>query len=199
MNSWNEEIKKELGGCGTDVFIGHNVMFTDPKAVFLGNRVRIDPFTLITAGLVTGNNIQICSHVVMIGGGQKVIMGDWTFAAYGSKIITASEDQNGDFGPVNNFWGENKVNRGDVTLKNFSGISADVIVMSGVTIPEGCTIGAQSLVYRDRDLLPWSVFWGNPLKFRKNRNKESVIAFSKDPDFLKRTNFKRHLYFDEGG
>jgi hypothetical protein len=31
MIGWNEEIKKELGSCGTNVFIGHNVVFTNPK------------------------------------------------------------------------------------------------------------------------------------------------------------------------
>lgn len=185
MIGWNEEIKKELGGCGEEVYIGHNVVFTNPKEVFLGNRVRIDPFTLITTGLETGDNVQICSHVSLIGGGQKVRMGSWTFVAYGSKLICASEDQNGDFGPVNNFWGKNLVNRGDIMIGDFGGVSADVIVMPGVTIPEGCTIGAKSLVYRDRDLVPWSIFWGIPAVFKKYRNKDSILTLANDPSFLR--------------
>jgi hypothetical protein len=30
------------------------------------------------------------------------------------------------------------------------------------------------------------VYLGNPLNFHKKRNKENVIKFSKDPDFLKK-------------
>lgn len=190
MNNWNEDIKKELGGCGSDVFIGHNVIFINPEKVFLGDRVRIDPFTLITTGLKTGNNVQICAQTCLIGGGEETVhMGDWTFAAYGSKLICASEDQNGDYGPVNNFWGKNKVNRGDIIIERFAGVSADVVVMPGITIPEGCTIGAKSLVYRDRDLIPWSIFWGVPAKFKKNRNKQKILKLAKDRDFLKRYEF----------
>ena len=51
MLGWNEEIKKHLGGCGENVKIAHNVMFTQPQNVFLGDNVRIDPFSLITCKL----------------------------------------------------------------------------------------------------------------------------------------------------
>ena len=48
MIGWNEEIKKELGYCGNNVVIGHNVIFTNPKKVILGDNFRIDQFCLIT-------------------------------------------------------------------------------------------------------------------------------------------------------
>ena len=48
MVGWNEEIKKELKYCGEDVYIGHNTILTCPSEVSLMDRVRIDPFCLIT-------------------------------------------------------------------------------------------------------------------------------------------------------
>jgi acetyltransferase-like isoleucine patch superfamily enzyme len=51
MIGWNEDIKKELGYCGDNVFIGHNVVFTNPKNVILGDNVRNHPFCLITTAL----------------------------------------------------------------------------------------------------------------------------------------------------
>ena len=186
MIGWNEEIKKELGGCGENVFIGHYTIFTNPSKVFLGDNVRIDPFCSITTALVTGNNVQICSHAVLGGGAQqKITIGDWCFIGYGSKLFTASEDYSGDYGPVNEFWGNNKIFRGNIKFNNFSGIASDVMVMPGVEIPEGCTIGAKSFVYKSKELAEWAVYLGNPLKFHKNRNKENVIRLSSDPDFLK--------------
>jgi acetyltransferase-like isoleucine patch superfamily enzyme len=186
MVGWNEEIKKSLGSCGTNVFIGHNVVFTNPSKVHLGNNVRIDPFTLITTSLKTGDNIQICSHSVLGGGNQHTItLGDWCFIGYGSKLFCASEDYSGEFGPVNEFWGNNKIFRGDITFNNYSGIASDVMVLPGVILPEGCTVGAKSFVYTKNKLQPWKVFVGNPLQYHKDRNKDNVIKLSKDLNFIK--------------
>jgi galactoside O-acetyltransferase len=186
MIGWNEEIKKELGSYGENVFIGHSVIFTNPKNVHLGNNVRIDPFSIITTALRTGDNIQICTHTVLGGGSNHtIVLGDWVFIGYGSKLFCASEDYSGDYGPVNEYWGNNKIFRGDITFKNYSGIASDVMVMPGVTIPEGCTVGAKSFIYTKNILQPWAVFLGQPVKFFKARNKENVLKFSKDPNFTK--------------
>lgn len=186
MIGWNEEIKKELGSCGENVFIGNHVIFTNPKNVHLGNNVRIDPFTLVTTALETGDNIQICSHTVLGGGSKhKITLGDWVFIGYGSKLFCASEDYSGDFGPVNEYWGNNKIFRGDITFENYSGIASDVMVMPGVKIPEGCTVGAKSFIYSKNILEPWNVYIGNPLALHKPRNKENVIKLAKDPNFIK--------------
>ena len=179
--SWNESIKKHLKHCGSNVFIGYNTIFTNPSEVVLGDNVRIDPFCLLTTSLEVGNNVQICSHAVLGGGSkQKITLGDWTFIGYGSKLFCASEDYSGFYGPVNDFWGHNKVYRGDITFSNYSGIASDVIVMPGATLPEGCTIGAKSFVYRTDELRPWSVWVGNPLKVHKPRCKDKVIELAKE-------------------
>jgi galactoside O-acetyltransferase len=186
MIGWNEEIKKELGYCGNNVMIGHNVIFTNPKKVILGDNVRIDPFCLITTELEVGSYAQICSHAVLGGGSQhKITLGKWNFIGYGSKLFCASEDYSGEFGPVNEYWGGNRIFRGDITFKDFSGIASDVMVLPGVSFPEGCTIGAKSFVYSNIELKEWSIYIGNPLLFHKNRNKENIIKFSNDENFLK--------------
>ena len=188
MVGWNEEIKKEFESCGNNVFIGHNVIFTNPKNVHLGNNVRIDPFTLITTALETGDNIQICSHAVLGGGSQhKITLGDWCFIGYGSKLFCASEDYSGDEGPVNEFWGRNKIYRGDIVFNSYAGIASDVMVMPGVTLPEGCTVGAKSFIYTKNDLTPWAVWIGNPVKLHKERNKERILELSQSSDFCKYT------------
>jgi acetyltransferase-like isoleucine patch superfamily enzyme len=59
------------------------------------------------------------------------------------------------------------------------------MVFPGITIPEGCTIGAKSLIHSKNELKEWSIYLGNPLQFHKERNKENVIGLSNDPNFLK--------------
>lgn len=174
---WNEEIKKELGSCGKNVFIGNYTIFTNPKEVHLDDNVRIDPFCLITTGLKVGKYVQICSHSVLGGGKeQQIEMGDWTFIGYGSQLFTASEDYSGDYGPVNNFWGKNRVFRGNIKFNNYSGIASQGVIMPGVELPEGCLIGAQSFVYQIPPFAAWCVFKGNPLHFHKQRNQNAVLT-----------------------
>ena len=186
MLGWNEDIKKELGGCGEKVFIGHNVLFANPQKVFLGNKVRIDPFTFITTGLETGDNIQICAYAMLSGGAQHTIkLGNWSFIGYGSKLFCASEDYSGAHGPVNEFWGNNEIRRGDIQFLDYAGIASEVMVFPSVTLPEGCCIGAQSFIHTKNDLAPWSVWMGNPPKLFKMRDKDTVIKLSNDPLFLK--------------
>ena len=186
MLGWNEGIKKHLGACGNNVFIGHNVLFANPGDVYLDDNVRIDPFTWITTGLKIGKNVQICSHAVLGGGGQHPItLGDWCFIGYGSKLFCASEDYSGDFGPVNEFWGNNKIFRGDIIFRDYSGIASDVMVFPNVILPEGCTVGAKSFVYTKHHLKPWGVYIGNPPVFHKHRNRENVIRLSRDINFIK--------------
>ena len=176
---WNESIKKELKYCGSEVLIGECVFFTNPSGVVLNDRVRIDPFSLITTGLEVGSNVQICSHTVLGGGAKHTIyLGDWTFIGYGSKLFCGSESYNGDTGPVNEFWNKhNKIYRGDIKFNKYSGVASDVIVMPGVSLPTGCCIGAKSFVYSDKDLEEFSIYIGNPLKFHKKRNKEEILKY----------------------
>ena len=186
MIGWNEEIKKELGYCGENVFIGHHTIFTNHKKVILHDNVRIDPFCLITTELEVGNYAQICSHAVLGGGAKhKITLGKWNFIVYGSKLFCASEDYSGEFGPVNEFWGDNKIFRGNISFSDYSGIASDVMILPGVTLPEGCTIGAKSFVHTKSELKEWSVFVGNPLKFFKSRFKENVISLANNKDFIK--------------
>lgn len=183
---WNEEIKKELGYCGEKVFIGHNVLFANPKNVFIEDRVRIDPFTFITTGLVVGANSHICAYAMLGGGAQHTIrLEGWNFIGYGSKLFCASEDYSGEHGPVNEFWGSNEIRRGDIVFKRYSGVASDVIVFPGVYLPEGCCIGAKSLIHTKDFLDSWSVYIGNPLKFHKDRNRETVTRLAEDTNFLK--------------
>lgn len=157
--SWNEEIKKSLASCGENVFIGHNTIIINPENVHLDDNVRIDPFCLITTSLKVGKYSQIMSHAVLSGGKSSLItLEGGNFIGYGSKLFCASEDYSAKEGLVNDFWFHNKIFKGDITFKKYSGIASDVMVMNGITLPEGCTIGAKSFVYTTQHLIEWSVY-----------------------------------------
>lgn len=179
---WNEEIKKDLKYCGENVKIGHNVIFTNPGNVHLGNNVRIDPFTLITAGLHTGNYIHICSHNILGGSHNTIYLKDWTTISYHCQLFTSSDDYSGDSGPVNEYWFKNKTNSGDIIFEEHSGIASNVMIFPNIILPEGCRIGANSAVYKQIEFEPWSIYIGNPAKLKSFRNKDKVYELLKDKD-----------------
>lgn len=56
-----------------------------------------------------------------------------------------------------------------IVIKDFSWVCANCFVMMGVTIEEGCIIGATASLFKSTE--PWGVYGGNPAK----RIKERVI------------------------
>ena len=54
-----------------------------------------------------------------------------------------------------------------IVIKDFSWVCANCFVMMGVTIEEGCIIGATSSLFKSTE--PWGVYGGNPAKFIKKR------------------------------
>jgi acetyltransferase-like isoleucine patch superfamily enzyme len=183
---WNDAIKKEFAYCGEQVFVGHNVLFAYPEKVFIEDRVRIDPFTFITTGLKVGSNSFISAFSMLGGGAQHTItLEGWNVVGYGAKLFCASEDYSGEHGPVNEYWGHNEIRRGDITLKKYSVVASDVMVFPGVTVPEGCCVGAKSFIHTKAVLEPWTVMIGNPPIIHRHRNKAMIIAADNDPTFLK--------------
>jgi acetyltransferase-like isoleucine patch superfamily enzyme len=172
MLGWNEEIKSQFKSCGENVLIGHNVMFARPELVELGNNVRIDPFTYVGGGLVTGDNIQICSHNTFPGK-HTIHLHGWNFVAYGCKLITGSEDFTGNFGPVNDYWGENKVYEEDIHFEKYSGVCSDCLVMPGARLLEGVVFGAKSFVSKNNAAKPYELWIAN--RKHADRNKIEIL------------------------
>lgn len=171
MLGWDEDIKSRLGGCGTNVFIGKYCSFAYPEKVFLGNNVRIDPYSHIMTQLITGDVVQIMAQTILSGGADhKITLEGSNFIGYGSKIICATEDYTGEHGQVCEFFYENnKIIRGDVVFKKFSGVASNCIIFPSVTLPEGCAIGENSKVQSKDYLTAWSIYYGRPLLFRGTR------------------------------
>ncbi|GEM_PF-2672021 len=60
-------------------------------------------------------------------------------------------------------------------MEDFTGIGANSIIMPNVTISEGATIGALSLVKPNTILKPWTYYGGIPAIPIRKRNKVHVM------------------------
>ena len=98
-------------------------------------------------------------------------MEDFSAISHGTKIYSASDDYSG--GYLTNAVIPDKyknVKRGLVTLKKHSLIGSSSVLLPGVVVGEGTTVGAMSLVSKNLD--DWSVYAGIPAKKIKDRPRD---------------------------
>jgi galactoside O-acetyltransferase len=138
-----------------------------------GKYIIIDDFVLIYAKekIRIGNYVHIASYASVSGGGEFV-MEDFSGLASGCRIITGTDDfKDWGFGNptiANEF---RNAKTGKIKLEKFSIVGTNSIILPNVTIGEGATVSANSLV--TKDLEPWGIYIGN--KKVGTRNKEEVL------------------------
>ena len=177
-----------FGTGSDDAKIGLFTEFLFPALVHLHGRVRVDPFTIVTCGLEAHDGVHISNHVFLNGGGgQKVVLHRWSFVGSGSRLITASDDFTGVYGPIGPF-GKNLMQRGDIIFWPFSGVAIGCSVLPGTELPEGVCIAAHGLVdpvYAEQ-FEEWCVYAcppGREPRLLYRRDKETCIRLADDPEF----------------
>jgi virginiamycin A acetyltransferase len=70
------------------------------------------------------------------------------------------------------------LSKGKITIGSDVWIATDVIILSGVTIGDGCCIGARSVV--TKSLKPYTICVGVPCKEVKNRYPDDIIKILLD-------------------
>lgn len=170
-----------LKNCGKDVFISANVEIRRPQLVSVGNHVAIDTGVYLTTGASIGDYIHIAPYITIIGGPTGLLtMEHFTTIAAGSRIVCGSDDHLGEgmVGPTIPEKFRDSMTIAPVTMKMFSSIGTNVVVLPGVTLGEGSVVGACSLVTKDTE--PWTIYTGIPAKPVKIRNREKMIAYARE-------------------
>lgn len=170
-----------LARCGEDVFISANVEIRRPHLVAIGSHVAIDSGFYCTVGTTMGDYIHIAPYVTAIGGAEGLLrMGHFTTIAAGSRIVCASDEHLGEgfVGPTIPEKYRDKILRAPVVFEDFASVGSNVVILPGVTLAEGCVIGACSLVNRSTE--PWTIYAGVPAKPLKVRRRDRMLAMAKE-------------------
>lgn len=147
----------------------------NPEVISIGNNVIIDDFVFLMGGKETkiGNYVHIASFCSITGGGE-FIMEDFSGLSSGCRIFTGTEDFSGSSLTNPTIPSEfRNVIRSFVIIKKHAILGANVIVHPGVTIGEGAAIGSNSLVLKDVE--PWTINMGSPVRVLRKRPKEKII------------------------
>ncbi len=159
--------------------VGENVLISDKASIYnselieIGDNSRIDDFCILSGNIQIGRNVHITPMCLIAGGSEGIIMEDFTTYAYGVKIFSQSDDYSGETMANSTVPAQYKNEfKKQVIIKKYSVIGAGSSVMPGVTISEGTSVGAMSLVLENT--LPWSIYAGVPVKRLKDKSKEML-------------------------
>ena len=168
--------QKQLNNLGLK-HIGKNVKISDKASIYnfdqisIDDNSRIDDFCVISGKIKIGKNVHITPMCLVAGSEKGVVFKDFTTIAYGVQIFTQSDDYSGETMTNSTIPTKYKKEyKKKVVLKKYSIVGAGSIIMPGVTLAKGSSIGAMSLVLKDTK--SWSIYVGNPARKIKDRKKD---------------------------
>jgi len=163
---------------GENVRIHRTVLFFGNN-IDIGSNVRIDCYSVITSGkpVILGNYIHMGAGVHVFGT-EGVKMDDYSGLSSRCSIFTSTEDYVEGYmtNPTvpDSF---KKVFAAPVHLKKHVILGCGSIVMPGVTLKEGVSVGAMSFV--NKDARPYTIIAGTPAREIGKRNKEQLSKMEK--------------------
>jgi len=158
---------------GTNVQIAKNSTIIGLKNITIGSNVRIDGYCAIVAN---GDGWLHIGSYIHIGGwcylsaGDGISLEDFSGLSQGVRIYSRTDDYSGRH-LTNPTVPEHftSITQGPVILKKHVIVGSGSVILPKVTIGEGSSVGALSLV--TKSLEPWGVYFGSPVKRLKGRSK----------------------------
>lgn len=153
---------ERLRACGRDTRIYRRARLAGAERMAIGRGCRIDDFAFLFAGrgLRMGDRVHVASFTSVAGGGT-VTIGDYAGLAAGTRLVTGTDKHLGEGLPGPCMPDEFRaVERARIEIGKHVVLFTNAVVLPGVTIGEGCIVGAGSVV--THDLEPWGVYRWKP-------------------------------------
>jgi acetyltransferase-like isoleucine patch superfamily enzyme len=163
---------------GVNVKISDKASIYNPELMEVGDHTRIDDFCVISGKVTLGRNVHIAIFCNIGGGEIGVTLEDFSGLAYGCHVFTQSDDYSGRTltNPTvpDNYKNETKL---PVLIKRHAIVGTCSVILPGVTLEEGTSIGAMSLVTKSTE--PWMFYFGIPAK-RLNTRRRELLQLEQD-------------------
>jgi acetyltransferase-like isoleucine patch superfamily enzyme len=155
---------------GQGVKISKRAIFYEYEKIEVGDFSRIDDLCIISGNVKIGKFVHVAVCCRISGSTAGVELKDFSGVSYNSTIIANSDDYSGEF--MTNPCVPKKYKKyisEPVVLEKHALIASHCLIVPGVTIAEGGTIGAMSLVLKSTE--SWAIYAGVPVKRLKDRKK----------------------------
>ncbi len=143
---------------------------SDVQTSNIGQGTRVWQFSVILSGARIGENVNVCAHTLIE---NDVVIGNDVTVKSGVYIWDGITIEDNVFiGPCVAFTNDKKP-RSKIypeqflrtTIKYGASIGANATILPGITLGEGCMVGAGSVV--TKDVPPYAVVIGNPARIIK--------------------------------
>jgi acetyltransferase-like isoleucine patch superfamily enzyme len=160
---------------GQNVKIAKNTTIIGLNNISLGNNIRIDGNVVIAAysgSLMLGNYIHIGGGCYL-GCSGGITMSDFSGLSQGVRIYSGTDDYTGK--SLTNPTVPHKylkLKLAPVVIGRHAIVGSGSVILPGVTVGDGSSVGALSLVTKSLD--EWGVYVGTPAKKLKVRSKDML-------------------------
>jgi galactoside O-acetyltransferase len=156
---------------GKDVLISEKTSIYNPGNMSIGDGTRIDDFCVLSAGtggVEIGRYVHIACYCSILGRG-KVVLGDFVGISARTCIYSSNDDYSGSCFTVPTVPGKYRnVTDADVILEKHAIVGAGTVILPGVNIGVGASVGALSLI--KEDCKEFGIYVGVPAKKIGDRN-----------------------------
>lgn len=157
--------------------IGKNVKISDraaihtPECIEIDDNSRVDDFCVLSGNITIGKNVHIAVFCNLAGGEKGVTLEDFSGLAYGVHVFSQSDDYSGRTLTNPTIPDKyKKETKKSILIRKHCIVGASSIILPGVTLDEGTSVGAMSMVTKSTE--PWSIYFGIPAKKIKVRRKD---------------------------
>lgn len=171
---------------GENIKISRLASIYGPENITIGSNVRIDDFSFLTGNIIIGNFVHITTYAELHAGEAGIEMKDFSGISSRVSIFAVSDDYSG-VCLTNPTVPREYVNiiSEKVTLEKHVIVGTSSVILPGVTIGEGTSVGACSLVTKSCE--PWKIYAGIPAKAIKDR-KRDLLEYERKINEGKRKN-----------
>lgn len=178
-----EELTRLLGSVGESVSIDRSVRLYGGKAITLGSHVRIDSHCVLVGGqgLSIGDHTHLAWGCVLTATGAPIVLEGFNGLSSGVKVFSATDDYSE--GHLTNPTVPDrfrKVATGTVRFGKHALVGANSVIMPGVHLGFGASVGALSFV--NKAVPEGAVVSGNPLRLIGRRDLERLRALEAELD-----------------
>ena len=160
--------------------LGRGVKISDKASIYDAGEIeiddysRIDDFCVVSGKVKIGKYNHITPMCLVAGGVAGIVMEDFCTLAYGVKIFSQSDDYTGET-LANSLIPKQYKNEkfAAVLLQRHVIVGAGATIFPGVTLSQGCSVGAMALVTKSTE--PWGIYAGVPATRIKERKKDLLL------------------------